>query len=60
VQTCPEYITDLWTNDYLARGAFEDGLWFIWGDTVRTHAGSAAFVRKVTLIRPDGTFAWTQ
>jgi hypothetical protein len=60
VQTCPEYITDLGTNDYLARGAFEDGLWFIWGDTVRTHAGSSAFVRKVTLIRPDGTFAWTQ
>jgi hypothetical protein len=59
VQTCPEYVTDLGTNDYLARGAFEDGLWFTWGDTVRTHAGSTGFVRKVTLIRPDGTFAWT-
>jgi hypothetical protein len=42
-------------------GASDEGVWGFWNDSVIEEAsGLPVRVGKVTLIRPDGTFAWTE
>jgi hypothetical protein len=56
LQTCPEYYDGLY--DLRGVGAADEGTWQIWADTVPNGRGGLTRVHKVTLIRPDGTFAW--
>jgi hypothetical protein len=56
LQTCPEYIDGV--DDLRGVGAADEGTWQVWADRVPTLEGRRMRIHKVTLIRPDGTFAW--
>jgi hypothetical protein len=58
VQTCPELVPRDAAGPFIIEGAYEEGVWVIWSDVVPTVRDTSIQVLKVTLIRPDGTFAW--
>jgi hypothetical protein len=58
VSTCPDLVQSTASSPFIRVGAHDEGVWIIWSDIVPTVRDTSLQTSKVTLIRPDGTFAW--
>ncbi|MFW6051076.1 MAG: hypothetical protein ACODAU_07870 [Myxococcota bacterium] len=58
VHTCPELLSGEGNGPFVIEGAHDEGVWVLWADVVPTVTGRGIQVYKVTLLRPDGSFAW--